>query len=80
MVEKTFFSETIKIEAPRDFVFKFLSDFSENVKWVEGLRDAEVTPAKGEILGTHLKESVLIHGHKWEYEGDVTECRDGKYL
>ena len=80
MKEKTFFSETIKIDAPRDFVFKFLSDFSENVKWIEGLRDAEVTPAKGEIVGTHLKESIISHGHKWEYEEDVIECTEGEYL
>jgi len=80
MVEKTFFSETISINAPKSFIFNFLSDFSENVKWVDGLKEEDVTPGKGEIKGTQIKETIVIHGHKWEYLEEVVECKDGEYL
>lgn len=80
MVEKTFFSETVKIEAPRNFVFNFLTDFSEKAKWVEGLKVEDVSPNEGNKIGTHIRETVAVHGHTWEYKGEITDYKKDEYL
>ena len=80
MVEKTFFSDTLKIEAPISFVFNFLTDFSERERWVVGLVTEDISPVKGEIVGTEIREVVNIHGHKWECKATITECRKDQYL
>jgi len=80
MRKKTFFSGNIVITAPREFVFNFLTDFDNNVKWVERLKEEDVNPPEGGVVGTEIKQSILIRGNTWHYEGKVTECRENEYL
>ncbi|GLI57955.1 hypothetical protein PM10SUCC1_34690 [Propionigenium maris DSM 9537] len=80
MRKKTFFSGNIVIAAPREFVFNFLTDFDNNVKWVDRLKEEDITPPEGGMVGTEIKQSIVIHGHTWHYEGKVIECREGEYL
>lgn len=80
MRKKTFFSGNIVIKAPRKFVFNFLTDFDNNVKWVERLKEEDISPPEGGMVGTEIKQSILIHGNTWHYEGKVVECREEEYL
>jgi len=80
MRKKTFFSGNIVIKAPIKFVFNFLTDFDNNVKWVERLKEEDISPPEGGMVGTEIKQSILIHGNTWHYEGKVVECREEEYL
>lgn len=80
MRKKTFFSGNIIIAAPREFVFNFLTDFDNNVKWVERLKEVDTKPLDGGMIGTDIKQSISIHGYTWHYEGKVTECKKNDYL
>lgn len=80
MRKKTFFSGNVLIAAPREFVFNFLTDFNNNVKWIERLEEIDTAPPEGGIVGTEIKQSILIHGNTWLTEGKVIECRNNEYL
>ena len=55
MRKKTFFSGNIKIVAPREFVFQYLSDFDKNVNWIKGLKEeVDIAPPDGGLAGTQI--------------------------
>ena len=80
MVENTFFSDTLKIQAPKEYIFDFLMDFSERGRWIEGLEVEEITPAREGKVGTVIREVIHIFGHRWECTTTITEVRDNEYL
>ena len=59
MGKKTFFSWNIVIAAPREFVFNFLTDFDNNVKWVFLLSDILVKKFYPEYLIENIRKDFV---------------------
>ena len=72
-----FFVQGIDIEAPKDFVFKLISDYSKHALWITGLEDEKHTDAP-EITGSTFCEKIKMYGFKEEYCGKVLAYEEGK--
>ncbi|MEG0299877.1 SRPBCC family protein [Cetobacterium sp.] len=69
--EKTpFFVEGIDIDAPKDFVFKFISEYEKHGLWIEGLKEETHTDVEG-VVGSTFTEKIKKYGMEDEYCGKV---------
>ncbi|MEG0583989.1 MAG: hypothetical protein RR476_05405 [Cetobacterium sp.] len=72
-----FYVESVEINAPKDFVFKFLSDYQKNGTWIKGLKEETFNKVDGNV-GSTFEEKIKMYGSKEEYTGKVLAYEDGK--
>lgn len=72
-----FFVEGVDIDAPKDFVFKFISDYSKHGLWIDGLEDEKHTDTQ-DVTGSTFCEKIKMYGFKDEYCGKILSYEEGK--
>ena len=72
-----FFVEGIDIEAPKNFVFTLLSDYTKRGLWITGLESEQHTDTP-EIIGSTFCEKIKMYGVKEDYCGKILNYEEGK--
>ncbi|WP_297597563.1 SRPBCC family protein [uncultured Cetobacterium sp.] len=75
--KKPFFVEGIDIDAPKDFVFKFISEYEKHGLWIQGLKNETHTDVDG-VVGSTFTETLKLYGLEEEYCGKVLSYEVGK--
>lgn len=76
--EKTpFFIESVEINAPKDFVFGFIDDYTKHKQWIKGLEDEKYNSVEGQV-GSTFTQKIKMYGSEDEYQGKVLEYEAGK--
>lgn len=70
MVEIT---ESITIDASREKIFSFVSDYRNDVKWRQGVLGMRQVPDGKTAAGTETFETIKFMGRKMEVKAEVTE-------
>lgn len=65
--------EEIVINAPQDFVFGFISDYSNDVKWREGVTGMKCSTKENIFVGTRTRETMKLWGRPYTTIARVTE-------
>jgi hypothetical protein len=66
-------TDEIMINASRDFVFNFVSDYANDVKWREGVIDMKCSTKANIFVGTRTKETMKFLGKSYNTIARVTE-------
>ncbi|QQS35621.1 MAG: SRPBCC family protein [Ignavibacteriales bacterium] len=65
--------DEIMINAPANFVFGFISDYSNDVKWREGVIDMKCSTRDNIFIGTRTRETMKMLGRNFITVARVTE-------
>lgn len=66
-------TDEIIINAPKDFVFKFISDYTNDVKWREGVVGMKCSTKENIFVGTRTRETMKFLGKTYTTIARVTE-------
>jgi hypothetical protein len=65
--------DDIVIESPKDFVFKFIADYTNDIKWREGVIEMECSTKENISVGTNTRETMKLWGKTYTTIARVTE-------